>query len=466
MSQKNETKVLLLSLLVTLGLVGGGLWLFKEQIFPQNQSGNNLPTTDNQSISERISFGEKNLIPGEVSPAKKEGVQALADKNYAQAIASLEKSLKQQRNDPQALIYLNNARIGSAKSYTIVASVPLGTDPNSALEILRGIAQAQNALNTSGGINGVPLKVGIANDDDNPQISQQIAANLVKNPDVLGVVGPNASDTTLAAGDIYNTGKLVAISPTSTSVNITNFSPYVFRTVPSDFMAARSLANYMVKNLQKTQAAVFFNSQSNYSQSLKTEFVSSVSLEGGQVLSEFDLSQANFSAAKSLQQATEQGAEVLMFATNSETLDKALQVVQINKKQLNLLGGDDVYNIKTLEVGGEQASGMVLAIPWHIEGESKSEFPQKSRQLWGGDVSWRTAMAYDATVALIAALEKNPTRSGVQQALSSSDFSTTGASGAIRFLPSGDRRTPVQLVTIIRKTDSRSGTGYDFEPIP
>ncbi|MDB9316734.1 ABC transporter substrate-binding protein [Nodularia spumigena] len=466
MSQKNETKVLLLSLLVTLGLVGGGLWLFKEQIFPQNQSGNNLPTTDNQSISERISFGEKILITSEVSPAKKEGVQALADQNYAQAIASLEKSLKQQRNDPQALIYLNNARIGSAKSYTIVASVPLGTDPNSALEILRGIAQAQNALNTSGGINGVPLKVGIANDDDNPQISQQIAANLVKNPDVLGVVGPNASDTTLAAGDIYNTGKLVAISPTSTSVKITNFSPYVFRTVPSDFMAARSLANYMVKNLQKTQAAVFFNSQSNYSQSLKTEFVSSVSLEGGQVLSEFDLSQANFSAAKSLQQATEQGAEVLMFATNSETLDKALQVVQINKKQLNLLGGDDVYNIKTLEVGGEQASGMVLAIPWHIEGESKSEFPQKSRQLWGGDVSWRTAMAYDATVALIAALEKNPTRSGVQQALSSSDFSTTGASGAIRFLPSGDRRTPVQLVTIIRKTDSRSGTGYDFEPIP
>ncbi|AHJ27444.1 hypothetical protein NSP_11020 [Nodularia spumigena CCY9414] len=456
----------MLSLLVTLGLVGGGLWLFKEQIFPQNQSGNNLPSTDNQSIFERISFGEKNLIIGELSPAKKEGVQALADQNYAQAIASLEKSLKQQRNDPQALIYLNNARIGSAKSYSIVASVPLGTDPNSALEILRGIAQAQNTINTSGGIKGVPLKVGIANDDDNPQISQQIAASLVKNSDVLGVVGPNASDTTLAAGDIYNTGKLVAISPTSTSVNITNFSPYVFRTVPSDFMAARSLANYMVKNLQKTQVAVFFNSQSNYSQSLKTEFVSSVSLEGGQVSSEFDLSQANFSAAKSLEQATREGAEVLMFATNTETLDKALQVVQINKKQLNLLGGDDVYNIKTLEVGGEQASGMVLAVPWHIEGESKSEFPQTSRQLWGADVSWRTAMAYDATVALIAALEKNPTRSGVQQALSSSDFSTTGASGAIRFLPSGDRRSPVQLVTIVPKTNSRSRTGYDFEPIP
>ncbi|MDB9374462.1 ABC transporter substrate-binding protein [Nodularia sphaerocarpa] len=467
MSQKNETKVLLLSLVVTLGLVGAGLLLFKEQIFPQNQSGNNLPTTGNQSIGDRISFGDKTLTPGEVTPAKKDGVQAFADQNYAQAIASLEKSLQLNRNDPQARIYLNNARIGSAKSYSIVASVPLGTNPNNSLEILRGIAQAQDTINTSGGIKGVPLKVGIANDDDNPEISKQIATNLVKNSDVLGVVGPNESDTTLAAGKIYTDGKLVAISPTSTSVKITNFSPYIFRTVPSDFMAARSLANYMVKNLQKTQAAVFFNSQSNYSQSLKTEFVSSVSLEGGQVSSEFDLSQANFSAAKSLEQATREGAEVLMFATNTETLDRTLQVVQVNQKQLNVLGGDVVYNIRTLEVAGEQASGMVLAVPWHIEEARNSEFPQKSRQLWGGDVSWRTAMAYDATVALIAALEKNPTRSGVQQALSSSDFSTTGASGAIRFLPSGDRRSPVQLVTIVRKkTDSRSRTGYDFEPLP
>lgn len=464
MSQKKETTILFLSLLVTLGLVGGGLWLFKDQIFSPNSSGSNLPTTDNQSIADRISFGEKTLTPGEVTPAKKEGVQAFADQNYAQAIASLETSLKQQRNDPQALIYLNNARIGSAKSYSIVASIPLGTDPNSSLEILRGIAQAQNAINTSGGIKGVPLKVGIANDDDNPEISKQIAGSLVKNPDVLGVVGPNESDTTLAAGNIYTDGKLVAISPTSTSVKITNFSPYVFRTVPSDFMAARSLANYMVKNLQKTQAAVFFNSQSNYSQSLKTEFVSSLALEGGQVLREFDLSQGNFSAAKSLEQATQQGAEVLMFATNTQTLDRALQVVQINQKRLNLLGGDDVYTVKTLEVGGEQASGMVVAVPWHISGERNSDFPEKSRQLWGGDVSWRTAMAYDATVALIAALERNPTRSGVQQALSSSDFSTMGASSAIRFLPSGDRTSPVQLVQIV--PGNRARTDYDFEPVP
>ncbi len=465
MSQKNETTILALALLLTVGIVGGGIWWFTNgsgvkignNIIPGSELGSN------PSLQDRISFGEKTLTPGAVAPAKKEGVQAIAAKSYDKAIANFTAALKLNRNDPEALIFLNNARIGSSKSYTIVASVPVGTDPNAALEILRGIAQAQNEINTSGGVKGVPLRVGIANDDDNPEIAKQIASNLVSNSEVLGVVGPNTSDSTLAAGTIYTSGQLVAISPTSTSVKISNFSPYIFRTVPSDFMAARTLANYMVKTLQKKNAAIFFNSQSNYSQSLKSEFVSSVSLEGGQVSSEVDLSQVGFSAAKSLEQATKQGAEVLMLAANTETLDKALQVVQINQKRLTLLAGDDVYTVKTLEIGREQATGMLVAVPWHIDGDRNSDFPQKSRQLWGGDVSWRSALSYDATVALIAALRRNPTRSGVQLALLSSDFSANGASGTIRFLASGDRNAPVQLVKIV--PGSRSRTGYDFEPV-
>ena len=465
MSQKNETTVLIISLLLTLGIVGGIAWWFfgqpagiKVNVFTPPSA-----PADQPVIKERISFGEKSLITDDITSEKKAGIQALAKGNYQQAIANLEASLKRNRNDPEALIYLNNARSGYNQTYTIATSLPLSTDPGVALEILRGIAQAQNEINQSGGIKGIPLKVAIANDEDNPKISQQIANNFVNSPEILGVIGPNTSDATIAAGAIYNSGELVAISPTSTSIKISNFSRYVFRTVPSDFIAARTLANYMTRTLQKKNAVVFFNSQSNYSQSLKSEFVSSVSLEGGQVSSEFDLSKADFSAAKSLEQASKQGAEVLMLAANNATLDKALQVVQLNQKKLTLLAGDDVYTLKTLEVGREQAIGMILAVPWHIQGNPQASFPQKSWQLWGADVNWRTAMAYDATVALIAALQLNPTRSGVQQALASPDFSTPGAAGVVRFSGSGDRNAPVQLVRIV--TGGRSGTGFDFEPI-
>lgn len=152
-----------------------------------------------------------------------------------------------------------------------------------------------------------------------------------------------------------------------------------------------------------------------------------------------------------------------MLAANTSTLDKALQVVQVNRKRLKLLGGDDVYAPTTLEVGGDAAQGMVVAVPWDIDTNPQSEFVRQSKQLWGAEVNWRTAISYDATRAFIAAIQNSPTRSGIQEALSSPNFSTNGAAGTVQFLPSGDRNAPVQLVEIVANVNT--STGYDFVPV-
>lgn len=470
MSQKNETVVLLLSFLVTIALVAAGLWWFTNRgntnlgSVAEQKGTPNQESAANQSVTQRISMGEKSLISSETTEEKQAATKAIALENYKEAVAKLEKLRAVNRNDPETLIYLNNARIGNQKAYTIAASVPLGTEVNPAKEILRGVAQAQTEINQKSGIKGIPLKVAIANDDNNPEIAQQVASNLVKNPDILGVVGNFGSDVTLAAGKVYQDGQLVLISPTSTTVQLSGFSKYVFRTVPSDRFAAAALSRYMLNKLKKQKAAVFFNSDSNYSKSLKNEFTTALFGDGGQVVSEFDYYSPNFDAGQSFQQAAKQGAEVLMLAPNSATLDKALQVVQANNKRLPILGGDSAYSPKTLQVGQDGAVGMVLAVPWHILADPQAEFPKAANQLWGNEVNWRTALAYDATKALIAGIERNPSREGVQQALSASDFSTVGAAGDIKFLPSGDRNRAVQLVTI--KAGKRTSFGYEFVPVP
>lgn len=471
MSQKKETTILLLALLITLGLVGGGGWLFKNAIFDQSQktiqNTNSTSASPRSGTQGRISFGEKTLIPGQVTPAKLAGLDALAQGKWSVAVANLQQALKQNRNDPETLIYLNNAKIANQKSYIIATSVPAGTNPNGSMEVLRGVAQAQNEINGSGGISGVPLKVAIANDDNQEDEGKQVATALVNNPEVLGVVGHWASQVTLATSPIYNAGKLVAISPLSTSVKLSGISPYIFRTVPSDYIAARALANYMFNQLRRKKAAVFFNPQSAYSQSLKSEFVTAVLLAGGQVKAEFDLSDPSLSAASSINQAIKQGAEVLMLAPNTGSntviVDKALQLVQVNQKRLKVLGGDALYTTTTLEVGGDAARDMVIAVPWDIDTNPGSEFVRKSKQLWGAEVNWRTALAYNATEALIAAMQKSPSRSGIQETLASPNFSTQGAAGTIGFLPSGDSNAPVQLVKIVRNVNS--STGYDFVPV-
>lgn len=153
-----------------------------------------------------------------------------------------------------------------------------------------------------------------------------------------------------------------------------------------------------------------------------------------------------------------------MLAPNAAVLDKALQVVTVNRKRLQLLAGDEVYTPQTLQIGNAAAVGMVLAVPWHILGNPQAEFPKGANQLWGGEVNWRTAMAYDAAEALIAGIKRSPSRTGVQQALLAPDFTATGAAGDIKFLPSGDRNRAVQLVKI--QPGKRTSFGYEFVPVP
>ena len=129
-----------------------------------------------------------------------------------------------QPNDPESLIYLNNAKVlaerqrTDADIYTIAVPVPIDTNVGAAQEILRGVAQAQKEINTSGtdgeiGIDGQLLRVIIANDNDDPELARQVAQQLADNPEVEGVVGHYASDTTMAANKIYQAEKLVSISP-------------------------------------------------------------------------------------------------------------------------------------------------------------------------------------------------------------------------------------------------------------
>ncbi|MEM9539374.1 MAG: ABC transporter substrate-binding protein [Cyanobacteria bacterium P01_E01_bin.42] len=461
MSRSKETKILLLSLVITGAIVGmGGWWMSRSGFIGGNR--NNSISANGGAIQTRSSLGDRLLVSDTASPPKQAGIQALAAGNYAEAIASFETSLQAAQNDPEALIYLNNAKIGTTEAYTLAVSVPIGSNIDAAKEILRGVAQAQQEANQTGGINGVGLKIAIANDDNNPEVAREIAAQFAKDREILGVIGHFGSDTTLAAAQIYQEKGLPTISPTSTSVRLSGVGDYIFRSVPSDRLTGSSLVRYQLEQLQKQKTAIFYNSQSDYSQSLKEVVSTELLTLGGEVVAEFDLS-GSFNASNALAEARNKGAEVLAILANTETLDEALQVVATNGRSLPVLAGDSAYTAKTLQIGGQNAVGAIVAVSWHILGNPEAEFPKTSKQLWGGDVNWRTAMAYDATRAFIAALKQNPTRQGVQQALSDRNFSAEGASQEIRFLPSGDRSQAVRLVTI--EAGNRTSFGYEFVPL-
>ena len=419
-------------------------------------------------MADEISEGEEILLDSNFRTQKQAGADAYRQKDYKQAVSLWESTLEQQRNDPETAIYLNNARIGEDLAYTIAVPVPGDSEINAAQEILRGAAQAQFQINSSGGINGKPIKLILANDRNNPEVAQKLALEFSQNEDILGVIGHFSSNVTLEAARVYQAEELVVISPTSSSVALSNVGSYVFRTVSSDCMSGNALATYLVESMDLDNVAVLFNSASSYSTSMRDVFETSLEKQDATLVAEFNFSQPNFNIVNALSEIEQTQAEALVFFPNSsgmnalDTLDKTLLIAQMNKGKLALFGGDSLYKPRTLQLGQENVTDMVLVVPWDVKNTDPG-FTNLATSLWGGKVNWRSALAYDATMAMGAAIKERATREGIQSALLDPDFAAEGASGEISFLPTGDRAGKVQLVKI--EAGDNSGFGYDFVPI-
>ncbi|WP_416665922.1 ABC transporter substrate-binding protein [Egbenema bharatensis] len=477
--------------LATLAIFGGGGYFFLKGSQSITASSDPVPaaTTANagesapvlaesqaiaatvSDVTNYLSQGDRILISDASNPDKQAGVQAFASGDFQTAVTRFQAARQALRNDPETLIYLNNARLGSSPTLTIAAVVPIGTDSpvggnlNAARELLRGIAQAQDEAVQA----GVPFKVLIADDANDPSRAEAIANVLVQDQHVLAVVGHGTSRTSLAAAPIYQQNQLLMIAPTSTSTELAQVprgagGNFVFRTIPSDQFTGTTLARHALAE-GKNRAIVFFNSQSSYSKSLMEAFSTTLGLEGGQIVQQVDLSEGN--AASQLAN----NADVIVLLPDSETLTQAIAVASANQNRLPILAGDAFYTIESLRQGGSALNNAVLSVPWHPLASANPNFIQASSSLWGGDVNWRTAFAYDAMQTLRSARSSASVtpqvgvegRTKLNSALTGSGFSANGTTGVISFLPSGDRNSKVLLVRV--QPGNRSGTGFDFVPI-
>ena len=430
------------------------------------------PSVEDSETSQRLSFGEDVLIEKEeigepntnFREAKLRGVEAMSQENYSAAVEAFEEAIKLYPNAPETLIYLNNARIGERESHTLAIAVPIRDNAEDvAKEMLRGIAHKQNEVNSEGGINGKPLRILIADDDSDEEVAKQVAQALVNSPTVLGVVGHFTSDTSLAASDIYQSQGLVMISPTSTSVALSTKGDYIFRSLTTDGFNAAALVNYMLNELDLKNAAIFFNSDSDYSTKLVEVFKERLFIQDGKVIDEFDLFSEDFDANESVQKSIEQGAEVLILFHNTGVLPKGLEVIKANESRLPILSGDSGYKPEMLELHEYTQDIIVVTVPWVLAGSEDTPFVKSARELWEADVSWRTAMTYDAAQALVTALRGGGSREEIQAALSDPNFSVEGVSDVVKFQENtGDRDGSPLLVTV--GTFPNTSEKYRFVP--
>ncbi|PSB52420.1 serine/threonine protein kinase [filamentous cyanobacterium Phorm 6] len=465
---------------------------------PRLEPPQTLPTPS----ADGVSSGEKLLVQTYAVWSKQRAIKEFADKNYPEALKLFKQSWRDDRKDPETLIYMNNALLMATKAeyYTIAIVIPTRRNQdgsilnaNLAEELLRGIAQAQTEVNLSlltpnlnqdfpgqkflepKPINGKGLKVIIADDANLKSEAIKRANSLVAQPDILAVIGHYTSDMTVETVDIYDRNKLVAISPGSTTEELTRKPrKFFFRTAPTTSIEAESLVEQLISVGEK-KVAVFYNPNSPFSASLWEEFKKQFEAKGGttfRISNYYDLSKNNFNAAAAIKEVEKSRKTALLVVPDGQvtnSLENALAMIKFNNNRNWIVGPWTLYETRTLELAKQLKSVDKLGISvfWHPLASFDKKFPQNAEKLWGGQVNTRSALTYDASRTLIKALEmqSQPTREGMQKTLADPNFKAEGATGIIEFdSKTGNRKNPPKRVGHIVPC-AREQFGLTFVPI-
>jgi branched-chain amino acid transport system substrate-binding protein len=443
-------------------------------------------------LNNHISSGDKILFetePNAVPEHKRLGTIAMKERNYAEAVQQFTLDWKEPRprvRDPETLVYLNNAKIGDRPHLKIAASLPIGSNAPIAAEILRGIAQQQQEINERGGINGTPLWVELANDNNSSEDVRPIAHHYVEDQQTLAVIGSNASNASVPAANIYKPGKLLMLSPTSFAdkLGIDN-DPYSARMVPGVSSLAKPLVNRYLKAHPNAKIVLCFDSKATDNDSFSKAVENSISefnKENGtqaKFLTETDgfdcqLDKPGFNAAEKATEIVKKGVDTVFFSPYIDRITLATTMASNlaqaakaeGKSRPNLLGSPTLFTGKTLEADPAALEGLQLPAPWHIDAVPGSTFPKTAQDLWKARVGWRSAMAYDAVYVVAEGLRIEPVREGVLRAFK---LELTGATGPILFNKQGwgDRKITDGIGDIMEiKAIPGSPHGFDFVLVP
>jgi branched-chain amino acid transport system substrate-binding protein len=337
-------------------------------------------------------------------------------------------------------------RIGLAGSL----SDPVGVPMKNAAEL------AVEEINAAGGIDGRPLELLQRDDYADPDSAVFVATDLYE-AGVSAVIGHLFSGTTLAAASVYNGGPdpVAAISPSSSSPDVSTAGDYTFRICPSDIAHGAALARWAYDTLGLHRGAVLYlNDQ--YGRGIRQTFVKDFSRRGG-VLQSIDpyLGDIPHVGPYLDRLVKTGGADFLVVAGNRTEAEEILRQARRRGLTLPLLGGDGLEGI---EAAGALAEGVYLTSAYlpTLATAANKMFLQAYRKKFptAGLPNQPAAATYDAVYLLREVIGRAGTkRQAVRRELArvgSGAPAFRGVTGIVAFDSRGDVPSQPVYIGVVR----------------
>jgi branched-chain amino acid transport system substrate-binding protein len=329
--------------------------------------------------------------------------------------------------------------------------------------IKNGVDLAIKKANADKMVEGVTLKLNAQDDTAKADVGATVAAKLVADSSVVGVVGPLNSSVARSVAPVMSQANLALISPANSATDLTGRDKLVagqtqtrpyksyFRLAATDDIQGPFAADFAVKTLKKKVIAVVHDKKA-YGQGLAEAFAAQAKKDGATVLKTetVTVGEKDFSAV--IDKIKAQKPDFVYYG--GEYPEAGPLSKQMKAKGLNvpLMGGDGVQAADYIKLAGTAANGDYatgFGAPTASLDSAKQFLDDYKAAGYKEDADPYGAAAYVATMAIVKALAKaakedkegQELRDEVTKELADTDFD--GVTGKISFDQFGDTNNKV-----------------------
>lgn len=259
-----------------------------------------------------------------------------------------------------------------------------------------------------------------------------LAAQIVKNPSIIGLVGPGFSGESMATGKTLNGAQLPTISPSATEIDITDQGwSYWHRVIGNDAAQGAADAKFLAG---KSKKIFVIDDGTAYGKGLgdvvrknlpKSSIVGNDQVDGTNHQTDFSATVAKVKGAS---------ADSVFYAgyyPEAGLLTKQLRAAGWTGQFMSGDGSEDPGYVKA---AGPAANGALLSAP---AGPAPADFNTKYQSVVGSPSGLYSTQSYDATNIFLAGIDAGKTSHTDMNSFINS-YSATGVSGPIKFDSKGD----------------------------
>lgn len=314
-------------------------------------------------------------------------------------------------------------------------------------------------INKAGGVNGAKVEAVYLDEQCDPKEAATVSTKIVQDKEIVGIVGHLCSSAHLAALPNYLRSGIAAITPTATSVSISDKNKdkegktWSFRDVYRDDFQGAFLARYAFEVLKLKSIAVFYENN-DYGIGLKDAFVKKAKAIGLNVVGEeaYVKGATDFTPQLTALKAKKPDGlfisgyynEGALIATQAKTL--GLDVPKF--------GADGLDNADYINLAKDAAENTFLTTPFLPEaaGAEAMTFINDFKTKYKRDVDYMSANAFDAAGIMVQAIAKvGADRAKIRDylaAMDSPEKGYKGITGLTYFDKNGDCQKPAFVKTV------------------